>query len=153
MKTQIFGDLIVQLDDNWDGCMAELEDTLKDVACYTWLKEHKTWLYDMFPECAYDDMDMLLEILYADGTDDMFDAAMAGCRKHFAEEENVCEKEKPELFYECLAVPNFKEYVGNKKVSFGQIYTLAEAFRDSIYLYLEKRLENEILNEFHKSVH
>lgn len=153
MKTQIFGDLIVQLDDNWDGCMAELEDTLKDVACYTWLKEHKTWLYDMFPECAYDDMDMLLEILYADGTDDMFDAAMAGCRKQFAEDENVCEKEKPELFYECLAVPNFKEYVGNNKVSFGQVYTLAEAFRDSIYLYLEKRLENEILNEFHKSVH
>ena len=153
MKTQIFGDLIVQLDDNWDGCMHELEDTLKDLACYTWLKEHKTWLYDMFPECAYDDMDMLLEILYADGTDDMFDAAMAGCRKNFAEDENVSEKDKPELFYECLAVPNFKEYVGNNKVSFGQVYTLAEAFRDSIYLYLEKRLENEILNEFHKSVH
>ena len=153
MKTQIFGDLIVQLDDNWDGCMAELEDTLKDVACYTWLKEHKTWLYDMFPECAYDDMDMLLEILYADGTDEMFDAAMAGCRKQFSEVENVSEKDKPELFYECLAVPNFKEYVGNNKVSFGQVYTLAEAFRDSIYLYLEKRLENEILNEFHKSVH
>ena len=83
----------------------------------------------------------------------MFDAAMAGCRKQFSEVEKVCEKEKPELFYECLAVPNFKEYVGNKKVSFGQVYTLAEAFRDSIYLYLEKRLENEILNEFHKSVH
>ena len=65
----------------------------------------------------------------------------------------MSEKEKPELFYECLAVPNFKEYVGNNKVSFGQVYTLAEAFRDSIYLYLEKRLENEILNEFHKSVH
>ena len=153
MKTQIFGDLIVQLDDDWDGCMAELEDTLKDVACYTWLKEHKTWLHDMFPECAQYDVDMLLEILYADGTDDMFDTAMAGSRDSYAADEGYSEKDNPEMFYECLAVPNFKEYVGNKKVCFGKVYTLAEAFRDSIYLYLEKRLENEILNEFHKTVH
>jgi hypothetical protein len=152
MKTAIFGDVIVQLPDDWSGCIAELEDKLKDAAVYTWLCEHNTWLADCFPECAQDVAHELLEVLYADGTDAMFDDMMTDARERYAAAGHK-EDKSPELFYECLAVPNFKKYVHDAQEWLGNKYTLAEAYRDSLYLYLERRLEDEIISEFGKSVH
>ena len=152
MKTAIFGDIVVQLPDDWDGCMPELQDRLKDAAVYALLTELDAYQYDCFPQCAHDITNQLVTVLYADGTDEMFEALMEDARVRYATAMGVTEEEMPDHFYSSEAVGNFKDYVGGSEW-FGTQRSLADTFRDSLYLYFERDLEHALTQQFKQSIH
>tara|TARA_R110000850_G_scaffold11997_1_gene40901 strand:+ start:78 stop:611 length:534 start_codon:yes stop_codon:yes gene_type:complete len=166
MKT-IFDEVIASLPIDWDGSIVDLTDKAKDKAVFAWLTAHPSWIEECLPECAYNTKDypeiedLLIDHLYGykdipflNQADHGFGSLMKEMRirysaSHAAQGESV----EPEQLYSCEAYRDFQNDTDGHLNANGDFFSFAELYREHLYLYLESRLESEILAEMGRTIH
>jgi hypothetical protein len=118
---------------NWTGYVMELDDNFKDILCAKWLSSHPTWLDDIFPHTCSDRYDLALHMTYGMSSSRMLAA-------FFRDAADYHKKDVDNDAFWSEALWNFENIMDDPD--------FCSIVRDRIYLYLERTLEEKVMDSF-----
>jgi hypothetical protein len=146
MRLDKFIDKCFIKNQNWDGHLISVSDDLKEEICLMWLTEHMSWCEDVFAAYEHESCETLLLDLY-DKRDGRFASkTVINAALRYVTGDLPMQDYEDDCFY-SVALDYFKK----------ELYTMSpldfdEWYRGGIYLYLEIRLSELVMDAYIKAV-
>lgn len=140
-----FENVIALAPADWDNDLMSLSDDLKDLAVYSWLRAHPSWIEDYIPEACFESGELFIEVLYRNAQS--FRGLFESLQLIYADKENISMEEHEDVFYHCAAFGDTKRLHFNAVVgSDSDSLSFADWYRDAIYLSIEDTLRDKLLS-------
>lgn len=140
-----FENVIALAPADWDNDLMSLSDDLKDLAVYSWLRAHPSWIEDYIPEACFEYGELFIEVLYRNAQS--FRGLFESLQLIYADKENISMEDHEDVFYHCAAFGD-TQCLHSDVVVVGHHggESFADNYRDAIYLSIEDTLRDKLLS-------